>query len=59
MLGSIRILDQPKLLQVVSEGGSGYFFEKEAEKICLVRNIEHNHTVVLEEYLETKLSEEK
>ena len=28
---------QHKLLQVVSEGGSGYFFEKEAEKICLVR----------------------
>lgn len=37
VLGGIRILDQPKLLQVVSEGGSGYFFEKEAEKICLVR----------------------
>lgn len=37
VLGGIRILDQRKLLQVVSEGGSGYFFEKEAEKICLVR----------------------
>lgn len=37
VLGGIRILDQRKLLQVVSEGGSGYFFEKEAEKVCLVR----------------------
>jgi len=37
VLGGIRILDQEKLLQVVSEGGSGYFFEKEAEKICLMR----------------------
>ena len=37
VLGGIHILDQRKLLQVVSEGGSGYFFEKEAEKICLVR----------------------
>ncbi|MCB0190703.1 MAG: hypothetical protein KDJ65_02055 [Anaerolineae bacterium] len=35
-LGGIRILDQRKLLQVVSEGGSDYFFEKEAEKLCLV-----------------------
>lgn len=37
VLGGIRVLDQHKLLQVVSEGGSGYFFETEAEKICLVR----------------------
>ncbi|MCB9079222.1 MAG: DUF364 domain-containing protein [Anaerolineaceae bacterium] len=38
VLGGIRILDQEKLLQVVSEGGSGYFFEKEAEKLCLVHH---------------------
>lgn len=37
VLGGIRVLDQHKILQVVSEGGSGYFFETEAEKICLVR----------------------
>ncbi len=38
VLGGIHILDQCKLLQVVSEGGSGYFFEKEAEKRCLVHH---------------------
>lgn len=37
VLGGIRVLDQHKILQVVSEGGSGYFFETEAEKICLMR----------------------
>jgi uncharacterized protein (DUF4213/DUF364 family) len=37
VLGGIRVRDNHKLLQVVSEGGSGYFFETEAEKICLVR----------------------
>jgi uncharacterized protein (DUF4213/DUF364 family) len=37
VLGGIRVLDPHKILQVVSEGGSGYFFETEAEKICLVR----------------------
>ncbi|MCK6623615.1 MAG: hypothetical protein DPW09_06025 [Anaerolineae bacterium] len=39
VLGGIRVLDQHKILQVVSEGGSGYFFETEAEKICLVREL--------------------
>jgi uncharacterized protein (DUF4213/DUF364 family) len=37
VLGGIRVRDHHKILQVVSEGGSGYFFETEAEKICLVR----------------------
>ncbi len=38
ILGGIRIIDGEKLLQVVSEGGSGYFFEDFAEKVCLVRD---------------------
>jgi uncharacterized protein (DUF4213/DUF364 family) len=38
VLGGIRVLDGPKLLQVVSEGGSGYFFQREAEKISVIRN---------------------
>lgn len=37
VLGGIRTLHPDKMLQVVSEGGSGYFFEVEAEKVCLVR----------------------
>lgn len=37
ILGGIRVLDGDKLLQVVSEGGSGYFFEAFAEKVCVVR----------------------
>ncbi|MFQ5830912.1 MAG: Rossmann-like domain-containing protein, partial [Candidatus Methylomirabilia bacterium] len=37
VLGGIRVLDGRKMLQVVSEGGSGYFFETFAEKICVVR----------------------
>jgi len=36
VLGGIRVLDGEKLLQVVSEGGSGYFFEDFAEKVCFV-----------------------
>jgi uncharacterized protein (DUF4213/DUF364 family) len=38
VLGGIRVLDGPKLLQVVSEGGSGYFFQREAEKVSVIRN---------------------
>ncbi len=38
ILGGIRVVDGEKLLQVVSEGGSGYFFEDFAEKVCFVRD---------------------
>jgi uncharacterized protein len=37
ILGGIRVLDGDKLLQVVGEGGSGYFFEDFAEKMCVLR----------------------
>jgi uncharacterized protein (DUF4213/DUF364 family) len=37
ILGGIRALDGRKLLQLVGEGGSGYFFGDAAEKVCLVR----------------------
>jgi len=36
VLGGIRVKDGEKLLQVVSEGGSGYFFEDFAEKVCVI-----------------------
>ena len=38
VLGGIRVLDGPRILQVVSEGGSGYFFQDAAQKICIVRD---------------------
>jgi uncharacterized protein (DUF4213/DUF364 family) len=38
VLGGIRVLDGEKLLQIVSEGGSGYFFEDFAEKVCFVQD---------------------
>jgi hypothetical protein len=38
VLGGIRVRDGAALLQLVSEGGSGYFFERIAEKVALVRN---------------------
>lgn len=37
VLGGIRVLDGDRMLQVVSEGGSGYFFEGFSEKVCVVR----------------------
>lgn len=37
VLGGIRVLDGDMLLQVVSEGGSGYFFDSAAERICVIR----------------------
>jgi uncharacterized protein len=37
VLGGIRVRNPDKLLQVVSEGGSGYFFEDFSEKVCVVR----------------------
>lgn len=36
VLGGIRVLDGRRLLQIVGEGGSGYFFEQAAEKVCIV-----------------------
>lgn len=38
VLGGIRVLDGLKLLQVVAEGGSGYFFENGAEKVCVIKD---------------------
>ncbi len=35
-MGGIRIHDPDKLLQVVSEGGSGYFFAGPAQKIAII-----------------------
>lgn len=37
VLGGIRVLNGNKLLQIVSEGGSGHFFAGAAEKVCIVR----------------------
>ena len=37
VLGGIRVLDGPRILQVVGEGGSGYFFQDSAEKICIIK----------------------
>ena len=37
ILGGIRAVDAGHLLQLVSEGGSGYLFEGGAEKVCVVR----------------------
>jgi uncharacterized protein len=37
VVGGIRVLDAARMLQIVSEGGSGYFFSDAAEKICIVR----------------------
>jgi uncharacterized protein len=38
ILGGIRVLDGRQILTIVSEGGSGYFFEGAAEKVSIVRN---------------------
>ena len=41
VLGGIRVLDGPRMMQVVAEGGSGYFFGGEvAEKVCVVASDE-------------------
>jgi hypothetical protein len=37
VLGGMRVRDSAKMLRLVSEGGSGYFFETAAEKICVVQ----------------------
>src|SRR5512147_2110974 len=36
VLGGIRVLDGARLLEIVSEGGSGYLLEGVAEKISFV-----------------------
>lgn len=38
VLAGIRITDGPRLLEIVSQGGSGYFFGDCAEKISIVRH---------------------
>jgi uncharacterized protein (DUF4213/DUF364 family) len=37
ILGGIHVTDSEHLLRLVSEGGSGYFFDSAAEKVCIVR----------------------
>jgi uncharacterized protein (DUF4213/DUF364 family) len=37
VLAGIRVTDGPRLLEIVSQGGSGYFFGHCAEKISIVR----------------------
>ncbi len=36
ILGGIRVLNGRDLLMIVGQGGSGYFFEKAAEKVCVI-----------------------
>lgn len=38
VLGGIVATDGGRLLQIVGEGGSGYFFDDAAEKVCIVRD---------------------
>jgi uncharacterized protein (DUF4213/DUF364 family) len=38
VLGGLRVLDASKIMQIVAEGGSGYFFGDAAEKVCIVRD---------------------
>ena len=38
VLGGIRVRDAKKMLQIVTEGGSGYFFGEAAGKICVLRD---------------------
>ncbi|MBI4334245.1 MAG: DUF364 domain-containing protein [Chloroflexi bacterium] len=41
VLGGITVNDADRLLQVVSEGGSGYFFSGPARKIAIVKEFKH------------------
>lgn len=43
VLAGIRVVNPIKMLQVVGEGGSGYFFEGEAEKVCVMRETTGSH----------------
>jgi uncharacterized protein (DUF4213/DUF364 family) len=36
ILGGIRVLQARDLLTIVGQGGSGYFFEEAAEKVCVI-----------------------
>jgi len=36
VLGGIRVLNATDLLTIVGQGGSGYLFEKAAEKVCVI-----------------------
>lgn len=38
ILGGIHVTDGELILQLVSEGGSGYFFDSAAEKVCVIRH---------------------
>jgi uncharacterized protein len=38
LLGGIRITDGPRIMTLVSEGGSGYSFDSAAEKVVIVRD---------------------
>ena len=38
ILGGIRVLNGRDLLTIVGQGGSGYFFEKAAEKACVIES---------------------
>lgn len=37
VLGGIRVKDGEALLEIVGQGGSGYFFASAAEKVCYIR----------------------
>lgn len=37
VLGGIRVRNGRQLLEIVGQGGSGYFFEQAAEKCCVIR----------------------
>jgi uncharacterized protein len=38
ILGGIRVLNGNDLLAIISQGGSGYFFESAAQKVCVAAN---------------------
>ncbi len=38
VLAGIRVLDSARLMRIVGEGGSGYFFQDAAEKVAVVRH---------------------
>ena len=38
VLAGIRVLDGPRLVRIVGERGSGYFFQDAAEKVAVIRH---------------------
>jgi uncharacterized protein (DUF4213/DUF364 family) len=38
ILGGIRVLNADNLLAIISQGGSGYFFQGAAQKVCVAAN---------------------